>query len=69
LAVDLPGAEVRTSPVHVVWYDGSPPDKARVAWPTVAAFIETVIGWFQDGTYSINSDGVVEGPSIDHGGE
>ena len=65
LAVDLAGGEGSVSPVHVVWHDDDPERRARVAWPSVAAFVEAVIGRFEDGTYSVDSDGIVRGSTID----
>lgn len=52
------------SPVHVVWHDSDPQERARVAWPSVAAFVE-VIGRFEAGVYSVDGDGIVQGPTID----
>lgn len=65
LAVDLVGGEGEASPVHVVWHDSDPEERARVAWPSVAAFVEAVIGRFEAGVYSVDGDGIVQGPSID----
>jgi cell wall assembly regulator SMI1 len=61
LAVDLgPGDE--TSPVHIIWHDTDP---YLGEWPTVGAFVETVISRFEKGIYAINGDGHIEGqPSI-----
>lgn len=56
------------SPVHVVWHDDDPELAARVAWPTVAAFVETVIGRFEAGTYAVDIDGIARGPTIDYPG-
>lgn len=53
------------SPVHVVWHDSDPAERARVAWPSIGAFVEAVIGRFEAGVYSVNGDGVVDGPTID----
>lgn len=65
LAVDLAGGEGEASPVHVVWHDSDPQERARVAWPSVAAFVEAVIGRFEAGVYSVDGDGIVQGPTID----
>ncbi|MGH9223345.1 MAG: hypothetical protein ACRD2W_06075 [Acidimicrobiales bacterium] len=65
LAVDLAGGEGSVSPVHVVWHDDDPERRARVAWPSVAAFVESVIGRFEAGVYSVDGDGIVQGPTID----
>ena len=62
LTVDL-GAGDETSPVHIKWYDTEP---HLDEWPTVRAFVETVIYRFEEGIYAINGDGLVEGPTIDH---
>ena len=68
LAVDLAGGEGSVSPVHVVWHDDDPERRVRVAWRSVAAFVEVVIGRFEDGTYSVDGDGIVQGPTIDFPG-
>jgi cell wall assembly regulator SMI1 len=65
LAVDLAGGEGSVSPVHVVWHDSSPADRARVAWSSIGAFVEMMIGRFEAGVYSADDDGVVQGPTID----
>jgi hypothetical protein len=62
LAVDL-GAGDETSPVHIKWHDTDP---YLGEWPTVRAFVETVIYRFEEGIYAVNDDGHVEGPTIDH---
>jgi hypothetical protein len=62
LAVDL-GAGDETSPVHIKWHDTDP---YLGEWPTVRAFVETVIYRFEEGIYAVNGDGHVEGPTIDH---
>jgi hypothetical protein len=62
LAVDLGGGD-ETSPVHIKWHDTDP---YRGEWPTVRAFVETVIYRFEKGIYAVNGDGHVEGPTIDH---
>jgi hypothetical protein len=62
LAVDL-GAGDETSPVHIKWHDTDP---YLGEWPTVRAFVETVIYRFEKGIYAVNGDGHVEGPTIDH---
>ena len=62
LAVDL-GAGDETSPVHIKWHDTDP---YLGEWPTVRAFVETVIYRFEEGIYAVNGAGHVEGPTIDH---
>jgi hypothetical protein len=62
LAVDL-GAGDETSPVHIKWHDTDP---YLGEWPTVRAFVETVIYRFEEGIYAVNGDGHVEGLTIDH---
>lgn len=69
LAVDLAGGEGSVSPVHVVWNDDAPERRARVAWPSILAFVEVVIGRFEAGVYWVNDDGIVQGPTIDHPSE
>jgi hypothetical protein len=68
IAVDL-GAGETTSPVHIVWADSDLELRSRPVWPTIRAFVETVIARFEEGIYSVNDDGVVDGPAIDHGSE
>jgi cell wall assembly regulator SMI1 len=65
LAVDLAGREGSVSPVHVVWHDDDPERRARVAWPSIASFVEVVIERFDAGIYSVDGDGLVRGPTID----
>jgi cell wall assembly regulator SMI1 len=66
VAVDLAHNEGSTSPVHIVWHDSDLEDGARVAWETVGSFVEAVIGRFEEGVYSVDDDGIVQGPTIDH---
>ncbi len=68
LAVDLAGGDGSASPVHVVWHDDEPERRARVAWPSVGAFVDTVIERFEDGTYAVDGAGIVQGPTIDFPG-
>ncbi len=68
LAVDLADGG-STSPVHIVWHDSDPKERARVAWPSVAAFVESVIGGFEAGVYSVDQQGIVQGPTIDYPSE
>lgn len=65
LAVDLSGGDGSMSPVHVVWHDSSPEDRERVAWSSIEEFVGAVIGRFETGFYSVDSDGIVRGPTID----
>jgi hypothetical protein len=65
LAVDLSGGDRSTSAVHVVWHDTSPEDRERVAWSSVRMFVEAVVGRFETGVYSVDSDGIIHGPTID----
>ena len=67
IAVDL-GAGETTSPVHIVWAD-SDERRSRPVWPTIRAFVETVIARFEDGTYWVNGEGVVDGHAMDHWSE
>jgi hypothetical protein len=62
LAVDLDAGD-ETSPVHIIWHDTDP---YLGEWPTVRAFVETLIYRFEEGIYAVNGDGHVEGPTIDH---
>jgi cell wall assembly regulator SMI1 len=64
LAVDLAGGDGSMSPVRVVWHDDDPERRARVAWPSIAAFVEAVIERFEAGVYSVDGDGIVRGPTI-----
>ena len=61
LAVDLDGDLGDGTPVHVVWWDSDPIEK----WSSIAAFIETAIQRFADGTIVTNDDGYLEGPDVD----
>ena len=63
LAVDLADNEGSTSPVHIVWHDSDPEERARVAWETVGSFVDGVIGRFEEGVYSVDDDGIVHHPS------
>lgn len=64
LAVDLAGGDGSASPVHVVWHDDEPERRARVAWPSLGAFVEAVIARFEGSVYSVD-EGIVQGPTID----
>jgi hypothetical protein len=55
--------------VHIVWADSDLELKSRSVWPTIRAFVETVIARFEEEIFSVNDDGVVDGPAIDHGSE
>ena len=66
LAVDLHSDEEIATPVHVVWWDSDPSETARAEWPSIAAFIETAIERFDDGTILLDDDGYVDGPTVDH---
>lgn len=65
LAVDLAHNEGSTSPVHIFWHDSDPEERARVAWESVGSFVEAVIGRYEEGVYSVDDDGIVQGPTID----
>jgi cell wall assembly regulator SMI1 len=64
LAVDLAANEGSTSPVHIVWHDSDLDERAD--WESVGSFVETVIDRFEEGVYTIDDDGIVRGPTIDH---
>jgi cell wall assembly regulator SMI1 len=66
LAVDLAGNDGSTSPVHIVWHDSDPEERALVAWEGVGSFVEAVVGRFEEGVYSVDDDGIVQGPTIDY---
>ncbi len=66
LAVDVAHNEGSTSPVHIVWHEGDLEESARVAWEGLGSFVEAVIGRFEEGVYSVDNDGIVQGPTIDH---
>jgi cell wall assembly regulator SMI1 len=66
LAVDLAGNDSSTSPVHVVWHDSDPEERALVAWESVGSFVEAVNDRFNVGVYSFDQDGIVRGPTIDY---
>jgi cell wall assembly regulator SMI1 len=68
IAVDL-GAGKTTSPVHIVWADSDLDLRSRPVWPTIRAFVETVIARFEEGTYWVNDEGVVDGNAMDHWSE
>ena len=68
IAVDL-GADETTSPVHIVWADSDLELRSRPVWPTIRAFVETVIARFEDGTYWVNDEGIVDGQAMDHWSE
>ena len=65
LAVDLAGGDGSVSPVHVVWHDDDPESRARVVWPSIAAFVEALIARFDAGVYFVDDDGIVQGPTLD----
>lgn len=65
LAVDLAGAGADLTPVHISWHDDEPGDRRRVAWPSVTAFVDDMTRRFEAGTYSIDSNGIVVGDTVD----
>jgi hypothetical protein len=65
LAVDLAGNDGSTSPVHIVWHDCDPEERALVAWESVGSFVEAVNDRFNEGVYLVDEDGIVQGPTID----
>lgn len=66
LAVDLAGNDGSTSPVHIVWHDSDPEERALVAWESVGSFVEALNDRFNEGIYSVDEDGIVRGPTIDY---
>jgi hypothetical protein len=68
IAVDL-GTGETASPVHIVWDDSDLELRSRPVWPTIRVFVETVIATFEEGLCSVNDNGVVDGPAIDHWSE
>jgi hypothetical protein len=66
LAVDLAGNDSSTSPVHIVWHDSDPEERALVAWESVGSFVEAVNDRFNEGVYLVDEDGIVQGPTIDY---
>jgi cell wall assembly regulator SMI1 len=68
IAAEVGSSPSEVSPLHVVWHDDDPELAVRVAWPTVADFVEVVIGRFEAGVYWVDDDGVVQGPTIDFPG-
>ncbi len=47
--------------MHIVWNDIDLELASRPVWPTTRAFVETVIARFDDGTYWVKDEGVVDG--------
>ena len=68
IAVSLVAGKT-TSPVHIVWSDSDIELASRPVWPTIRAFVETVIARFEEGTYWVNDQGVVDGQAMDHWSE
>jgi cell wall assembly regulator SMI1 len=66
LAVDLAGNDGSTSSVHIVWHDSDPEERALVAWESVGSFVDAVNNRFNEGVYSVDDDGIVQGPTIDY---
>lgn len=65
VAVDLTGAPSDGCPVHVVWHDSDLDARARVAWPSIQAFVDDVIARFESGEYWVDEQGLVQGEVID----
>ncbi len=65
LAADLAGGDKAVSPIHVVWFDNDPELRARVAWPSIAAFVETMVQRFESGEYWVDDAGIVRGDNVD----
>ena len=65
IVVELPGGGAAVSPVHVVWLDAEPEMSARVAWPSIQAFVDDVIARFESGEYWVDEQGLVQGEVID----
>jgi cell wall assembly regulator SMI1 len=66
LVADLAGGPGTVTPVHVAWSDASLEERARVAWPSIHAFVETMIERFESGEYWVDEAGVVRGDNIDY---
>lgn len=65
IVVELPGGGAAVSPVHVVWLDTEPEMSARVAWPSIQAFVDDVVARFESGEYCVDEQGLVQGEVID----
>lgn len=68
IVADLSDADRAASPVHVVWLDDEPARRARVAWPSVGAFAVYVSERYEAGTYAVDDEGIVQGPTVDYPG-
>ena len=60
LVVNLDAASREVSPVHVIWHDAAPEERARVRWPSVHAFVQAMIRRFETGVYWVDEDGIVQ---------
>lgn len=65
VAVDLAAAGEMASPVHVVWHDSGPEERARVVWPSIEALVNTAVRRFREGTYFVDAGGIVQGSTLD----
>ena len=65
LAVDLAGGEHAPTPLHLIWHDNGVEERARVAWPSIEAFVDAMVCRFESGEYWVDDDGLVQGPTID----
>ena len=61
----LVALDLERDTVHVVWWDAPPEERQRVRWPTLTAFVEELDSRYDDGTWVVGSDGLVDGDTLD----
>jgi cell wall assembly regulator SMI1 len=65
VAADLASPGTTATPIHIVWNDSGPTERARVAWPSLTEFAAAAVRNFEAGTFTVDSEGIVVGPDID----
>ncbi|MDN4473935.1 hypothetical protein [Demequina zhanjiangensis] len=65
LVVELADDQFDSGALRVVWFDADPEESARIAWPSIHAFVEDVISRLESGEYWVDGQGIVQGDVID----
>ncbi|HYH71768.1 MAG TPA: hypothetical protein VD764_01020 [Nocardioides sp.] len=60
----LVALDLERDTVHVAWWDAPPEDRERVRWPTLTAFVEHLARRYDDGTWVVGADGLVDGATL-----
>lgn len=60
----LVALDLERDTVHIAWWDAPPEERERVRWPTLAAFVEHLARRYDDGTWVVGTDGLVDGDTL-----